>query len=206
MKKGMKYLAGIIVAGLVLYNSVYVQRLDERLAENQELDFDAQLYVESIWSSDLQTAYDSALDLIDLLDQLSQEPDRMFEEEAQALGIGNVGFFKVKGEGTIIKINENDIWIQLGDRTLEIETEFIFGNAIRDASGLVQLNDYDKTSDFNSISEAINEKIRKEIIPTVRERASVGDKLTFKGALELNKAHLNLSQPEIIPISLLLHS
>lgn len=198
----MKYIIGAAIAGIVMYNSIYVQPLDEKLAEEREDVFDAQSFVDEVWATQLMDVYDSAADLTLLLTQLSQNPELAFKEEAQALGIGNIGYFKVKGEGTVLSVNENNVWVQVGNQTIEIETEFIFGNAIRDASGLIQLNAYDKTSDFNSISEAINDKIRKEIIPVFRQKVLVGNKVQFKGALELNKAHLDLSQPEIIPLSL----
>lgn len=198
----MKYIIGAAIAGIVMYNSIYVQPLDEKLAEEREDVFDAQSFVDEVWATQLMDVYDSAADLTLLLTQLSQNPELAFKEEAQALGIGNIGYFKVKGEGTVLSVNENNVWVQVGNQTIEIETEFIFGNAIRDASGLIQLNAYDKTSDFNSISEAINDKIRKEIIPAFRQKVLVGNKVQFKGALELNKAHLDLSQPEIIPLSL----
>ncbi len=60
----------------------------------------------------------------------------------------------------VLSVNENNVMLLVGDQIVEIETEFIFGNAVRDASGLIKINDYDKTSDFNLISETINDKIR----------------------------------------------
>lgn len=202
MKTSIKYIIGLVVSGIVLYNSIYIQPLDIKLAEDKEIEFDAKLFVDTFWSNELLGAYNSAADLTQLLSQLSQDPDLTFENEAQALGIGNIGYFRVEGEGTVLRVNENDVWVQVENQTIEIETEFIYGNAIRDASGLIQLNDYNKTSDFNSISEAINDKIRKEVVPTFKDQVLVGNKVQFKGALELNKAHLDLSQPEIMPLFL----
>jgi predicted lipoprotein len=202
MRKAIKYIIGIAVAALVIFNSVYFRPLDEKLAEDQEITFDAALFVAEIWENELLPVYDSATNLSVLLDQLKQNPELTFKKEAQALGIGNIGYFKMKGEGTVLSVNENNVLIQVGDQIVEIETEFIFGNAVRDASGLIKINDYDETSDFNSISESINEKIRKEVIPEFRAKVLKGDKVFFKGAIELNKAHLDLRRPEVIPVSL----
>jgi predicted lipoprotein len=202
MKKRIKYIIGIAIAGIVAYNSLYFRPLDEKLAEGEVIEFDAQSFVEGIWENDLLAVYDSAVELTMLIDQLIRDPQSTFKREAQALGIGNIGYFKVKGEGTVLSVNENNVLLQVGDKTVEMETEFIFGNAVRDASGLIKVNDYDETSDFNSISEAINDKIRKEVIPDFRARVEEGSKVIFKGALELNKAHLNLTQPEVIPVSI----
>ncbi len=202
MKTGVKYAVGVVIAGIAVYNSLYFRPLDEKLAEGQEIAFDATALVEEMWGNELLAVYDSATDIRVLLERLKSDPESTFEQEAQALGIGNIGYFKVKGEGKVLELNENNVLLQLGDQSIEIETEFIFGNAVRDASGLIRINDYDETSDFNSISEAINDKIRKEVIPAFRAKVSTENTVSFKGALELNKAHLNLSQIEVIPVSL----
>lgn len=202
MNKGMKYLIGVAMAGFVFYNSVYFRPLGEQLAEGKDLMFDAESFVEGIWASELLAVYNSAIDLTLLLNQLRQNPERTFEQQANALGIGNIGYVKVQGEGTVVSVNENNVLLQVGQQIIELETEFVFGNAVRDASGLIKPNDYDKTADFNSISESINDKIRREVIPPFRAKVAVGNRLQFKGALELNKTYLDFDQPEIIPVTL----
>jgi len=180
---------------------MYLLPLDEKLASEEIREFDASAYVDGMWT-DLQTAYNGAVEINSLFDKLRQDPAQTFSQESNALGIGNIGYFKVKGEGVVQEVNENNVIILAGDQNVEIETEFIFGNAIRDASGLIRINDFDKTSDLNSISESINEKVRKQLIPDFRTKVKKGDHISFQGAIELNKAHLDLNEPEIIPISL----
>lgn len=201
MKKITKYTAGVILTGIVIYNSMYFRPLDEKLADEKDIEFDASSFVDGIWT-DILAVYDSAIEINHLMDRLNKNPRQTFKEEANALGIGNIGYFKVKGEGIVQAVNENNVIILVRDQSVEIETEFIFGNAVRDASGLIRVNDYDKTSDFNSISESINKKIRKEVIPSFRSKVEKGNKIQFEGALKLNKAHLDLRQPEVIPVSI----
>lgn len=202
MKKRVKHIIGVFIAGVVIYNSLYFRPLDEKLAEGNKTAFDAKSYVDEIWSINLLPAYDSSTDIIVLLDALKKNPESGFTQKGQALGIGNIGYFKAQGEGTVLSVNENNVLLKVGGQIIEIETEFIFGNAVRDASGLIKVNDYDETADFNSISESINDKIRKEVIPDFRQEVEKGSSVNFKGAIELNKAHLKLSQPEVIPVTL----
>src|SRR5688572_2415960 len=202
MKRAIKNIIGIIIAVIVIYNSVYFRPLDEELSKGKEIAFDAKSFVDGIWKKELLNVYDSAIDITTLLAQLHENPEQTFVREAQALGIGNIGYFKVKGEGPVLRVNENNVLVSVDGEVVEIEMEFIFGNAVRDASGLIQANDYDKTADFNSISESINERIRKDVLPGFRAKVEKGNKVIFKGALELNKAHLDLSQPEVIPVSI----
>jgi predicted lipoprotein len=202
MKRTIKNIIGAIIAIVVIYNSVYFRPLDEELSKGKEIAFEAKSFVDRIWKTELLNVYDSAIDMTTLLAQLHENPEQTFAREAQALGIGNIGYFKVKGEGMVLRVNENNVLVSVDGQVVEIETEFIFGNAVRDASGLIQANDYDKTADFNSISESINERIRKDVVPEFRTKVEKGNKVIFKGALELNKAHVELSQPEIIPVSI----
>jgi len=202
MNKSIKYLIGIIFTGVISYNSVYFQPLDERKAASVKTIFIADAFVNDMWSSQLIPSYSSAPDLTELVNQLSQKPELAFNQNSRALGIGNIGFFKVKGEGTVAKVNENNVTLLVNNVFVEIETEFIFGNAIRDASGLIRINDFNQTSEFNSISESINQKIRDEVIPDFRLNIKVGDQVLFHGAVGLNKAHLDLQNIEVIPVIL----
>lgn len=189
------------MGGIVSYNSVYFRPLDEKLAEQEEVAFDAKSLVERIWESELLEVYNSAMDLDQLIHQLNTAPEQTFENQGNALGIGNIGYFKVKGEGVVQSVNENNVLLQVSDQTVEIETEFIYGNAVRDASGLIKVNDFESTSDFNLISELINDKVRNDVIPDFKKSVANGAKVQFMGAIELNKAHLDLSRPEVIPVS-----
>ena len=198
----MKYIFGIVAVGFLGYHSVYFQALDKRLAADTEIEFDAKAYVEGIWSNELMKVYNDAPDISLIIESLKSDSAGAFEKYGSSLGIGNIGYFRVKGQGTVASINENNVLVKVGRTIIEIETEFVYGNAIRDASGLVKVNDYDNTSDFNSISESINEKIREEVIPVFRPGVKTGDKLRFQGAIELNQAHLDLEQIEVIPLTL----
>ncbi|PZX50984.1 DUF2291 domain-containing protein [Algoriphagus chordae] len=204
--KAIKYGIGVVALALVGYNSIYIQPLDQKLAENQQTVFNAKAYVDGIWNQDLAKAYQDCTDILQLIDSFNQDVNSTFEKNSHALGIGNIGYFRVKGEGIVIAVNENNVLLQVGSSRIEIETEFIFGNALRDASGLVKINDYEDTADFNSISEAMNDRIRQEVIPSFRSKVKEGDSVKFEGAIELNKVHLNLDQLEVIPFTLQISS
>jgi predicted lipoprotein len=85
---------------------------------------------------------------------------------------------------------------------VSIATEFVYGNAIRDASGLVNLNEFANTTEFNDVSECINKIIRNEVLPPFARNAKQGDRIKFTGAIELNQIHLDLKTIEVVPIQL----
>ncbi|MFY0688564.1 MAG: DUF2291 family protein [Cyclobacteriaceae bacterium] len=202
MNKYLKYTIGAVITVFVIYNSVYFQSLDEKKAAEEVVELNVEQLVNELWDNSLLSAYDAAINITELISALQNNPEATFEKNGNSLGIGNIGYFQVAGQGEVIEINENNVLVEIEDKIIEIETEFIFGNAIRDASGLFKVNDFDNTDDFNRISESINGKVRAELIQKFRSNVKIADQVMFKGALELNQAHLDLSKIEIIPISL----
>src|SRR4029078_9801703 len=123
---------------------------------------------------------------------------------SHALGIGNIRYFLVKGQGQVVSVNENDVSIlaraDTNQTALKMATEFVFGNAIRDASGKIDINEFANTMDFNNVSAEINKIVRAEVLPQFKANVKKGDSLQFAGAIELNREHLNTNDIEVIPV------
>lgn len=202
--KAAKYIITIIVIGFVAYNSVYFKKLDEVKASKAATEFNAAQYAENFWNTKLMPNLNKAIDLNHLTAMLSTDPAKTFETYSHALGIGNLRYFLVSGKGTIISVNEDDITVQLqndsGKQNITIATEYIFGNAVRDATGLININEFKNTMDFNNVSAEINKIIRAKVLPSFKANAKKGSTIEFVGAIELNKEHLDLSHIEIIPV------
>lgn len=206
-KKVIKYgLSGFLLLFLA-YHSVYFKKLDEVKLASSSKGFDAPAYARNFYNK-LLPRTDSAIETGRLLSLLKSEPDSAFRNYAHALDIGNVRYFLVQGEGTILSLDENAVTVSLKNDSLKadvkIATEFVYGNAIRDAAGLVNLNDFSSTSDFNAVSEETNKIVRKEVIPAFKAKAKEGSDIRFWGAIELNQKHLTLDSIEVIPIRLLI--
>lgn len=206
MNTRLKYVVGLVLLGFVAYNSVYFRKLDEVKAAGTSGAgaFNAPRYAETFWTTKLlPAAPHSATDLATLLPLLKTDKEKAFTTHSQALGIGNIRYFLVKGEGVVTAVRENDIAVKLPtDETVHLATEYVFGNAARDASGLIKITEFTNTTDLNNVSAEINDIIRKRVIPALKTSAKAGSKLSFIGAMELNRAHVHLDEIEIIPISM----
>src|SRR5215831_619555 len=198
----MLFLAIIIVA----YNSVYFKKLDEVKASKAATEFNAAQYAQTFWNTKLIPNLSKAVDLNQLTAMLSTDPAKSFDTYSHVLGIGNLRYFLVKGKGTITSVNEDDVRVLLqsdsSKKTITIATEYIFGNAVRDATGLININEFKNTMDFNNVSAEINKIIREKVVPSFKQKVKKGDIINFIGAIELNKEHLDLSKIEVIPVSL----
>lgn len=204
--KAVKYIISVLIIVVIAYNAVYFKKLDDVKASKQSKEFNAAAYAQNFWSARLMPNLDKAIDINKLVTALSAEPEKTFDNYSHALGIGNLRYFLVSGKAMVNEINEDNIMITaLGDSSktnMSIATEFIFGNAVRDATGLININEFNNTMDFNNVSAELNKIIRRKVLPAIKQQIKKGSEITFTGAIELNKEHLDLSHIEVIPVDM----
>ena len=205
MNKYVKILLLIIVIGLVAYKSVYIKKLSDMTPVAAD-KFDAVAYSKKLWDEKLPSRLDSATDLATFIQATQTNPSEAFSKYTNSLGIGNYRYSLIKTEGIVTTINEADIILRVtsGDSllTVKLETEFIYGNAIRDASALVDVKDFPNTMDLNNISEELNKMVRKTVLPPFKTIVKEGNKLIVTGAIEIHKEHIEWNELEIIPVRL----
>jgi predicted lipoprotein len=199
--RSLKTILFVVTIGIIAYNSVYFRKLDEYRASKAGKDFDPAAYARKFWETRLTPKLDSAVDLTQLISQLSTDPATAFARHSHALGIGNLRYFLVKGTGTVESVGTDDVTL-VGKNKIRIATELIFGNAVRDASGQININEFVNTMDFNNVSAEINRIIRETVLPPFRKAVRNGSTVSFTGAIELNKEHLKLEDIELVPIRL----
>ena len=208
MKKFSLYLILFLCFALLAYNSVYFRKLSEmkKATDNQ---FDAGVFANKLWEGELQTSINSAIELPLLLKSISENADAAFEQHTHALAIGNYRYAMVKLKGEIMAVNENEVLVSISlphaDSllTVAITTEFVYGNAVRDASGLLDARDFNNASDLNNIAEALNELARKNIVPAIKKTAKQNNTVEIIGAVQLNREHVAKEMLEIIPLKIL---
>ena len=83
-----------------------------------------------------------------------------------------------------------------------LETVNLFGNAIRDASGLIDVSDFPNTMEFNTVSVEINRIVRENIAGPALEHAAVGKTVRFTGAAEVSEDDPSIRPLHIIPIEI----
>jgi len=203
MARKIKSILIVLLVGVVAYNSVYFKKLDEVKTLKAAKDFDATRYAQTFWDTKLMPSLDKAVDLGQLVSMLSNEQKKTFETYSHALGIGNLRYFLVIGNGTVRAVEPDYVSVNLDANTrITLATEFIFGNAVRDASGLISINEFVNMMDFNNVSAEINKIIRERVLPPFRNSVKEGDQIQFVGAIETNKEHPELYNIEVIPIQL----
>ncbi len=208
LKKRSKHIISVIVVLFLGYNSVHIQSYQDVQAAVTEEGFNAQSFAGTFWTEKIMPSTERAVEIDKLYSLLQTEKEQTFEKHSNALGIGNLRYFLIQGQGEIIDLNEDVATLLIKNTDdaeaiqVEIALEYVYGNAVRDALGVLALEDFNNTMDLNKVSEEINKKIRSEITTPFRSQAKKGDIVAFTGAIELNKEYLNLKNVEVIPIVL----
>ena len=202
MKKSIKYILWAIVVLVLAYNSVYFKKLSEVKAAAGKT-FDAAAYANTYFYKQLPPLTAVAPQIDKLLQQLKTDTNGAFKNYGHALAIGSAKFFLVQGQGQVTGIDDSGITITTpAGNSMLLATGYVYGNAVRDASGLIDVNKFNNTMDLNNISAEVDKLIRNNILPDVVPQLKKGSKVQFAGAIGLNRAHLQLDDIEVTPISL----
>lgn len=204
MSKILKYTIGIFATLLVIYLSLDIQNLEKHRAETMPVNFNAGDYAEKFWNDSLPASIYNAPRIDDLLKLLNENPENALDKFGHKLGISKSFYFMVKGKGKIKKVEDEFLVVALDDQSkVNVATDFIFGNAVRDGSGKVNINYFLNMTDFNAVSVAINKLVKEKVVSRLKKTAAVGQILEFAGAMEINQDNIDLSSLRIIPVSVM---
>lgn len=205
MNKYIKYGLLIAVIALLGYKSVYFEKLSTRKT-NTVAAFDAVGFSKKLWEDKMLEKMDSAVQLTVLMDAITKDGEAAINKHTNALAIGNYRYALVKLEATVMEVKEDEVLLIVKHNdsllTVNLATEFVYGNAIRDAAALVQVKDFPNTNNLSSISEELNKIIRSSVLPAFKTAVKKGDTINVVAAVEINKEHLHWQGIELLPVRL----
>ena len=211
MKKMGKYTLAVAVLAFLLHRSIYLDNLEDVRRQRLKATFNAAEYARDFWDNQLPGVLDKAVDIKELIKLLNTDMAQAIKRYGKAPGVSRVYAYLLKGEGTILATSENalevgvekprtkpDVWIETGS--------YIPGNAVRDASGLIDVSKFSDTMKFNEISGEINKIVVKDVIKPFSDKGpSLGRRIRFFGATQIAQdavAEKELQRIKIIPIRL----
>jgi predicted lipoprotein len=208
VRRRSEFLAGLALLAMApamwKFPLVHVSRLDaKRSIQSVEGDFNAIAAAETLWYARLQPAFGKAPDAKEVLDALRANPTDACSRFGHKVGINRNCLYMLQGTGVIVSLKKNVVGISLtpgGAHELLISTGLLFGNAVRDAAGLVEASDFADSQDFNALSEQLNRLVESRVLADFRKRAAVGQRIRFAGCVEV-KPSWNSDKPlAIIPV------
>ena len=201
MNKIAKYIVGVLAILLVIYLSLNIQNLEDYSTKNNSKAFDAVIFANDFWEEGLAQSIADAPEIKMLLKYLNENPQEAFEKYGHKLGISNTWYLLLRGKGTIQSVENEYLIVSVDENTkIRIATDFIFGNAVRDGSGKVDISKFLNMTDFNNVSVILNKMVKEKVVATLRKSAVPGNKIEFAGAAEIQEGQINLDSLRIIPV------
>lgn len=190
------------MALIALYNSVYMESLEERNAKLEKSEAFSEDMVDTFFTESVPKL--RSIPINTLIEGLQENGASYIKDNGNKLGISDDYYFMVESTGTIEEFKDENFLLRLDDNgaTIHIATDFIFGNAIREASGLFSIGDYQNTMDFNNISILLNDHVRDSLLPDFIRLAKKGGHIYVKGAVKINIKNIDVNQLRVIPVVL----
>ncbi len=193
----MKKIIGLLVLAFVMYQSVYFESLTaHQRSLRGEVDYQArceEIVQEGVLKNPLVQEESSFIAAI------NQDFPNAKKNWGNRLGIGESAYFLVKGQGKITSLSDGQIQLASGS---VLDTKYIFGNAVRDASKQVRLEDFHSQKELNGLTAALNTWLRDQKIPAEMKGLKVGDVINYIGAVEVGPLDLPVDQLTIYPVTI----
>ena len=202
----VRWFIAILIAAVVcwLFPLFHVVTMKTATAEKVAATFNATQFAEAFWTNQLLASSDKVVKAEALLATLQSDPAAAKKKFSRSVGLSEGYFYFVSGSGRVVAVSDDEVSLAVTDGStnaeVSLETGLLFGNAIRDGTGLLNASDYPNSQDFNDISAALNHLVETSVLPKLREQAKVGAKISFAGCAEVDDESTDLKPLKIVPI------
>ncbi|MGH7951381.1 MAG: DUF2291 family protein [Limisphaerales bacterium] len=199
------FIAAVVIAFVFrLFPLFHIVPLKRATVEKKATAFNAAQFAEKFWNGKLLKSLNRAVNAQVLLPAIQTNPAAAKKKFSRSLGLSNSYTYFLSGTGRVISISGNEISLAVtaGATNAEIvlETGLIFGDAIRDGTGLLNVNDFADSQDFNDIAAQLNKMVETRVQPKLREQAKIGAQIYFTGCAEVDDETSDLKPLKVIPI------
>ncbi len=139
------------------------------------------------WREKLLPAAAEASSAADVLNALQRDPAAAAKRYAHQADLGGAAYYFVRGAGRVVATEKNQIIVAVDGANgaqVALKVGPLFGNTVRDGTGLLNVNDFPGLAEFNAFSAELNQLVETRVFPAARERATPGASVTFAGCAE----------------------
>lgn len=193
------------IAGICwLFPLFHVVPLKTAVAKKAAATFNPAQFAETFWTNQLLPAITKSVNASTLVTAINSDPAAAKKKFSRSFGLGDNYFYFVSGTGRVVAISEDGISLAVtaGSTNADIclQPAPIFGDAIRDGTGLLDASAYPNSQDFNDISAALNHIVETRVLPKLQKEAKIGATISFSGCAEVDDESTDLKPLKVIPI------
>jgi predicted lipoprotein len=194
-----------IIAGVCwLFPLFHVVPLQAAKAEKAAAAFNAEQFADTFWTNQLLPSVSQAIKADTLLAAIQSDPESAKKKYSRSLGFSGSYFYYLSGTGRVVSVSDEEISLAITPGTTNSEVTLlgglIFGDAVRDGTGLLNASAYSNSQDFNDISAALDHLVETRVLPGLHEQAKIGAEISFAGCAEVDDEGNDLKPLKVIPI------
>jgi len=167
--------------------------------------FNAKDFVGLFWKDTLLPATANAADAAKVVDAIHADPKKVRDQFGRTVGVSSSYFIFIHGSARVVSVASDSIGLSVkstgNDADIVVPIDFVFGNAVRDGTGLLDSSKYPNAQEFNDISAALNDVVEKQVLPEFQRVAKVGGRVQFSGCAEIADESTDLKPIKLTPIS-----
>lgn len=199
-------IAVLVVAGLCwAFPPFHIRSLKQVKADIVGATFNPTNFVEQFWSGKLLPAADQAADAAKVLAAIAANPEKVGEQFGRTVGISSSYFLFLRGTGRVVSADADSIGLSLQAQGTNVDIAVplgpVFGNAVRDGTGLLDSSSYPNAQEFNDISAGLNHLVETQVLPELQGIAAIGKRVRFVGCVEVADEDSDLKPLKLVPIS-----
>jgi predicted lipoprotein len=138
----------------------------------------------------LNPALDAAHDAASVLKAIREAPLVAREKFGRKVGVSRTRLILLRGNGKVVSHDKKGIGVALDrDKTepdIILQTGLLFGNTVRDVSGLIDASSFANSQHFNEVSTELNRIVETHVLPKLKEPfVSLNRHIEFVGCVEI---------------------
>jgi predicted lipoprotein len=206
MKRPFAWLTAVVLLAALtwFFPLFHIMPLEQARQARTAGAFNPEQFAEKFWNDRLLKSLDRAVNADVLLPAIQSDPAAARKKFSRSLGISESYFYFVSGRGRVLGATNDEIALVATAGATQPEivlpVGLLFGNAVRDGTGLLDVNDYPNSQDYNGISQALNHIIETRVLPLLRERGKAGATVRFVGCAEITDESTDLKPLRVVPI------
>lgn len=202
----VRWLIAIVIIAAIcwLFPLFHAVRLKAANAEKAATSFNATDIAETFWTNKLLPSIDKAVNAVTLITAIQSDPAEAKKKFSRSVGLSESYFYFTAGTGRVVAVSDEAISLAITDAgtngEVALQAGLIFGNALRDGTGLLDAGAYPNSQNFNDISAALNHIVETRVLPELHKQAQIGTTISFAGCAEVDDESSDLKPLKVVPI------
>jgi len=201
---------GLLAGGFRFVPLFHFVPLKQEQGRQAAAEFNPTNFAAAFWNDRLLKSLDRAADAGTVLAALAADSPKARAQFGRTLGMSSATLFFLRGTGRVVSVTKKGVSLVLknGDNTADIllPTGLLFGNTVRDGTGLLDASAFPNSQNFNDLSAELNRIVETTLLPQLREQSKVGAKISFAGCAEIAEDDADVKPLPVIPVAVKLES